>query len=191
MVELKLRIRSLPDGTVVLELGLGFRLLFGALATVLAMGVASSGQAGVVPVVALAVLTLGALYQEQWVFDPQNRIVRSRHGLMVLARRREWSFEEIAGVEYTHYRAGSVPGSDQPSPPGSGDPADDPRQEAWSTMGRVTRGLRRHFLRYSMVTTDGARVRLEIRRVRDWNADVRLPQTIAEVMGVPLEESPI
>lgn len=187
MIELKLHIRTLPDGRVVLELGLGFRIVFGFLATILALGVAGSGSLGLIPVGALVVLAIGALYQEQWTIDPEARTLTSRHGLMVLSRRRTWSFDDIDRVEYTHYRAGSVPGAAPGTPPG----AEDPSEEAMSAFGRMGRTLKRHFLRYSIVTTGGRRVRVEIRRVRDWAADVRLPQTMAQKMGVPLEETPL
>lgn len=187
MIELKLKPRTLPDGRVMLELGLGFRALFGFLAAIVALGIGSTGQIGTVPAVVLAILVLGALYQEQWIIDPGDRTVTARHGLVVLARRRRWSFGEIERVEYTHYTAGSIPGSTQPPPPGAGDP----QREAMSGFGRMNRALRRHFLRYSLVTRDGDRVKVEIRRVRDWNADVALPTSLAEAIGVPLNDTPL
>lgn len=198
MVELKLHLRTLPDGTVILDLGMGFRIVFGLLATVLSMGILGSGTPGTFSLVALALLVVGALYQEQWSFDPRERMIVSRHGLLILARRKRWSFDEIESVEYTHYRAGTVPGSDQPDPPGSG-AGNDPAQASREAMasigmgrgGRMSHAFQRHFLRYSLVTHDGARLRIEMRRVRDWDADVTLPRTVAQALQVPLVESPL
>ncbi len=186
MIELSLRLRSLPDGRVFLELGIVFRLVFGLLAAVLGLGMSGGESVAVIPLVALTVLILGALYQEQWELDPTRRTIVARHGLIALSRRRRWSFEDIECVEYTHYRAGSLPGSEQ-SPPSD----DTFVQEAMSPGGRVSRALRRHFLRYTLVTRDGRRVRVEIRRVRSWQDDLALPRTLAETIGVPLVETPI
>jgi hypothetical protein len=189
VIELRLRQKTLRDGRVVLDLGPAFRVVFGFLAVILALGVAGSDSAGALPIVALIVLVLGSLYQEQWEFDPKRQLVISRHGLIGLSRTRRRSFDEIERVEYTHYRAGSVPGSEQPPPPGANEASDD----AWAItgMGRLGHGLRRHFLRYALVTTDGVRIRVEMRRVRDWEKDVQLPRTLAAVLGVPLDETPV
>lgn len=167
---------------------MAFRLVFGFLATILAVGISSSGTIGLVPTVALLIMMVGALYQEYWIIDPNTRTVTARHGLMVLSRKRTWSFDEIEEVQYTQYRAGSVPGGHRYTPPGAGD---DDTQEIRSTMGRMTRGLRRHFLRYSLVTTEGDRVRIEMRKVTDWNTDFKLPQTVAATLAVPLTETPL
>ncbi|MEX2442029.1 MAG: hypothetical protein WD492_00380 [Alkalispirochaeta sp.] len=186
MLEIRLKPRTSPDGSVVLELGIGFRIVFGFLATIMAVGIGSSGTVGIVPAVALVIMVIGALYQEQWVLDPHAETVTARHGLMLLSRKRTWPFDQIEEVQYTQYRAGSVPGGTQQPPPGLGDTD---AQEISSTMGRMTRGLRRHFLRYSLVTRDGGRIRIEMRKVTDWNADFKLPQTVAATLSVPLTET--
>ena len=186
MLEIRLKPHSLPDGSVILELGIGFRIVFGFLSTILAVGIGSSGTIGIVPAIALAIMVVGALYQEEWRFDSNTHTVTARHGLMILSRKRTWSFDQIEEVHYTQYRAGTVPGSPQQPPPGRGDTATD---EIGSTMGRMTRGLRRHFLRYSLVTHEGDRIRIEMRKVTDWSTDFKLPQTIAATLGVPLTET--
>ena len=169
-----------------LELGIVFRLVFGLLATVLGLGMSGGESPAVIPLVALTVLILGALYREQWELDPTRRVVIARHGLIGLSRRRRWSFDDIECVEYTHYRAGSIPGSEE-APPSDETFAG----EAMSPFARVSRGMRRHFLRYTLVTRDGRRVRVEIRRVRSWHDDLALPKALAETIGVPLTETPI
>jgi hypothetical protein len=187
MIEIRLKPRTAPDGSVVLELGIGFRIVFGFLATILAVGISSSGTIGVFPAVALVIMVVGALYQEHWTFDPNTGKVTERHGLMLLSRKRSWAFDEIEEVQYTHYRAGSVPGGRGHPPPGT----EDDTSEISSTMGRMTRGLRRHFLRYSLVTSSGDRIRIEMRKVTDWNTDFKLPQTVAATLAVPLTETPL
>ena len=186
MIELSLRLRSVPDGRVFLELGIVFRLVFGFLATVLGLGISGGESIAVIPLVALTVLILGALYQERWEVDPTRRTISARHGLIGLSRRRRWSFDDMECVEYTHYRAGSLPGSEQ-SPPSD----DTFARDAMSPLARVSRGARRHFLRYALVTREGRRVRVEIRRVRSWHDDLALPKALAQTIGVPLLETSI
>lgn len=186
MVEIQLTPRPQEDGTVVLGLGVGFRIVFGVLAALLVVGIAGTGTIGWIPAGVLVVMVVGALYQEQWILDPNTRTVTARHGLIPLARTRHWSFEDIAEVRYLHYRAGSVPGSGPPTPPGAED-RDTP--EFSSTLGRVTRGVRRRFLQYSLVTHEGKQIRIEMRKVTDWNTDFQLPQMVAETLAVPLHEA--
>lgn len=196
MFDLKFQIHTRPDGTVVLAFGLGFRVLFALLALMVGYGIAGSiGDAGpgVVPIVIFTVLMLGALYQERWTFDPGSRTIVSAHGLIGLAFRRRWSFDQVAALEYTSYRAGSVPGSDSGSSvEDTGfDDATRAAAEATSRFSRVPRGMNRYFLRYSLVFSDGQRRRIELRRVRDWEREKRIPATVAEVIGVPLEFTPL
>lgn len=187
MVEIQLTPHVQEDGSTVLGLGMGFRVVFGVLAALLAVGISSTGTIGWVPAGVLVVMVVGALYQEQWILDPNTGTVTARHGLVPLSRTRHWSFEEIAEVRYLHYRAGSVPGSSPPAPPGA-DNGDTP--EFNSTLGRASRGVRRHFLQYSLVTHAGEQIRIEMRKVSDWNADFKLPQTVAATLKVPLTEAP-
>lgn len=167
-----------------------FRIAFGFLASVVAAGMVEGGQPGVFGLIVLTTLVLGALYLEEWSILPTERRIVSRHGLLVLARTRRWSFDEIEAVEYTHYRAGVAPGVRQPPPPDS-DSSNDAAMDAMHSgaFGRPGRRFQRHFLRYSLVLTDGTRVRIEIRRVREWKTDFALPTSLADALGVPLIES--
>ncbi|MDA3950592.1 MAG: hypothetical protein PF508_15415 [Spirochaeta sp.] len=192
MFDLQFQMHTRPDGTVVLAFGLSFRLLFAVLALMVGVGIAGSigGDApGIVPIVIFTVLMLGALYQERWIFDPGTRSIVSAHGLIGLAFRRRWSFDQVAALEYTSYRAGSVPGSVTASPANDVG-LDDTRRaaaEATSRFSRVPRGMNRYFLRYSLVFSDGRRRRIELRRVRDWEREKQIPAAVAAAIGVPLE----
>jgi hypothetical protein len=84
-------------------------------------------------------------------------------------------------VEYTWYRVGSVPGSKQESP------TDDDDTHPASFIDQTRRRLtRRRLLRYGLRKTDGTVVQLEIRRIADFTEDTRIPERIAETIGVPL-----
>ncbi|MFW5642584.1 MAG: hypothetical protein ACOCYQ_01025 [Alkalispirochaeta sp.] len=184
MIDLKFRLRRDPAGPVILEFGIAFRILFAALALVLGTGVASAGAPTVLSLVVLAVLILGAVYEERWIIDPVKREVTNRQGLLFLARRRRWSFDDIQSVEYTHYRGGTLPGSPQTPPSNSAESA---ARDATSRFGGVSRGLDRYFLRYGIVTNAGQTVRIELRKVSDWNREKEIPGAVAAAIGVPLE----
>lgn len=174
MIEIHLKPRTAPDGSLILELGIAFRVVFGALAAVLAVGVGSTGMMGIVPIGVLSIMVVGALYQEKWIFNPTTKRVTARHGLVVAARTRTWMFDDISEVQYAHHRVGG--GASAP-------------EEIRSTVGRMSRGLQRHFLKYWLLTRDGARVRIEMRKVGDWSADIALPHTVADTLSVPLTDT--
>jgi len=184
MIDLKFRLRRDTAGKLTLEFGIAFRILFAALALVLGTGVAGSGDPTALSLIILAILILGALYEERWIIDPEAREITNRQGLVVLARRKRWRFDEIEGVAYTHYRGGTIPGSPQTPPSNSAESA---VRDATSRFGRVTRGLDRYFLRYDLVTTDGRKVRIELRKVTDWEREKEIPGAVASAIGVPLE----
>jgi hypothetical protein len=186
MIDLRFRLRTRDEGTVILEFGVAFRVLFAFLALILGMGIAQSGGFAPLPIGILVVLLVGALYEERWEFDPTEGTITTRHGLLVAARRRTWRFSEVSAVEYTHYRSGSVPGSHQ-APPSESENVG----EAMNRFGRLGRGLNRHFLRYGLVFHDGSRRRIELRRVRDWGEDKNIPATVAGTIGVPEEHTAI
>jgi hypothetical protein len=48
----------------------------------------------------------------------------------------------------------------------------------------------KRFLRYSLVLQDGTRLRIELRRVRDWNTEKAIPSRIAKTVGASLELTP-
>ncbi len=90
-------------------------------------------------------------------------------------------------MEYTVYRVGSTP---DPTVIPTDDPADSESVgEAISRFGHMDARRKRRFLRYSLVLQDGTVVRIELRRVRDWNTDKKIPERIAAAIGVDLEFS--
>lgn len=190
MIDLTFQIKKNADGVVVLEFGIAFRILFAALALILGFGIASSGSVTPLPAGFFAILLLGSLYLERWEFDPTSGTVTSRHGLVFLNRRKRWNFTDVESVEYTHYRVGSVPGSPQ-TPPDDETTGAAAANEAMNRFGRLGRGLERRFLRYGLRLNDGRYVRIELRRVRDWNRDQAIPTTIATTIGVPTEITPV
>lgn len=164
MLEIRLKPRTAADGSLILELGLAFRVVFGVLAAILAVGVGSTGTIGIVPAGILVVMVVGAMYQEKWTFDPTERRVIAQHGLLPWSRRRTWTFDEITEVQFAQHRLGIEP------------------------EGRMSRSLQRHFLKYWLVLQNGSRVRIEMRKVTDWNSDFALPKTVATTLALPITD---
>lgn len=179
MMELKLRPRTLADGSLVLELGNGFRVLFAVLAGVVALGMVTARAVAPVPLAALVLLSVGAMYMERWHVDVGAAVVTAQLGLLPLHRTRRWAIGDLEAVEFTHYRAGSIPGSPQP----------DPAQPDTSLdSSRGARVFRRHFLVYNLATRDGSAVRVEVRRIRNWEEDRAVPERLAAALNVPLRQ---
>lgn len=179
MIDIRFHLRRKDSGVIVLEFGIAFRLLFAFLALIMGVGMAETGGFAPLPIGFFVILVLGALYEERWEFDPNRQEIFSRNGLIVLARKRRWRFDEVESIEYSHYRAGSIPGTKQTPPTDLS-----ASTEAMSRFGRMSRGAGRHFVRYELALRDGGRQRIELRRIRDWNADKQIPETIAATIGV-------
>lgn len=188
MFEVALSLRRTRDGRTVLALSPTFRLGLLGLLALLVAGMASTGAfTAPVPLILMAVLALGSLYEERWTIDPDRRGVESRHGLLFLARVRRWSFDEIAAVEYSHYAAGSMPGSGPPADTGTDGISGMKRGAA----GRMAQAMQRQFLAYSLVFVDGTSRRIEVRRVHSISVEGTLPRAVAGAIGVPLHERSI
>jgi hypothetical protein len=190
MFDLTFQLKTRPDGTVILAFGPFFRVVFALLTGVFGWGLVDRVLQGetvpVVSVLLFLLVLLGFLYEERWKIDPAKRVISNRRGLLVLAGTRRWDFQEIAAVEYTTYQAGSTPYGKN-TPPDSTDRESD--IGAISRFGHMDARKKSRFLRYSLILRDGSRVRMELRRVRDWNTDRKIPEGVAATIGVDLEFS--
>ena len=190
MIELKLRPSYAPPmGASFLNLDSVFASFSGFLATILALGMSGSQTVGhhshrcavgpgrrcVVP------KSSGRLTRKTVHYvPPRSHVHQSPPDVrrLTMLRRSNMHITGRARCREETSRRLPVPG--------------DIKEETMSALGRVGRGFRRHFLRYLVYHPPmGSALKVEIRRVRDWNADFRLPQTLASTIGVPLEESPI
>lgn len=179
MIDISLHPRSDGRGTLVLALGTGFRVVFLALAAIVVLAIIAAGSVGAVALVLLAILLLGAAYEERWTFDSIERVATSRYGFTFAARTRRWSYEEISRVEHAIYRIGTVPGSASSEVPPDGDER--------SLTGAHRRLSRRVQLRYGFRTGQEELVQIEIRRVRNLEEEQKIPEELARHLGVPLE----
>ena len=183
MIEIKLRLRHTSDGRLILELGYGFRIMFAVLAVVFAAATLTGEQVSALAVVIIAILVLGALYQERWEFDSATQTLHARHGLIVVHRHRTYQVAAIATVEYADYYAGTVPGAAVPQD------ETDARAPSAGTLRSMLSPQSRRYLRYGLRMQDDSWIRIETRRVRDWTDDLALPKALADAMGVVLERN--
>ena len=91
-------LRRRRDGALLLDFPLWFRLALGAISVAMAALMIADGSVYALPVIFAIISAVGALYTQEWVFDPNSERVRSRHGLLFLARTREYPASEIEAV---------------------------------------------------------------------------------------------
>lgn len=183
MFDLTFQLKTRPDGTLLLVFGPFFRVVFGALTVIMGWGlfgrIAQDGTVPIISVVIFGIVLLGLLYEERWEFNPAARTVVSRRGLLILAHTQRWSFDDVAAVEYTTIKTTNRPEAENDTAAATG---------KFSHFFGMRPGKR--FLRYSLVLQDGTRLRIELRRVRDWNTEKAIPSRIAETVGASLELTP-
>lgn len=96
-------------------IGLPFRFALGAIAIIMGIGAASAGGIGL-GWIFVALPALGALYEERWVFNGQDRAVRARIGLVFLAKGPSFSFDDVAGLDIDIFAKGQVDQRTLPEP---------------------------------------------------------------------------
>jgi hypothetical protein len=102
-------------GLVGLEFPLPARL--GALVgAVILLGISLAGPPAPLGLFLAAIFLLGALYDEQWAFDPEARHIYFRLGLIGMGRLRRWTFDQVEGLELSVFRKGLVPGATEETP---------------------------------------------------------------------------
>lgn len=100
--------RGAPASITTLEFSLspGYRIGAGAVAVALGLAAAAAAElsAWAFPILA----ALGALYEERWSFDLRAGELRSRIGLLFIARARSYAFASIAGVGVERFVKGAL-----------------------------------------------------------------------------------
>lgn len=104
-------------GLVGLEFPWAPRLISLFIASLLAAATFFDGSPPPVGIVLVVVLGLAGLYQERWAVDGSRRKIDSRIGLIFWTRNTSWSFDEVAGFEFSEFIRGA-PAGGQPDLPG-------------------------------------------------------------------------
>jgi hypothetical protein len=95
--------------TIGLAYGIGwpFRFALGSIALIMGIGALSAGGIGA-GWLFVALPALGALYEERWLFDSQDRTVRGRMGLVFLAKGPSFSFSDVTSLDIDIFAKGQI-----------------------------------------------------------------------------------
>jgi hypothetical protein len=160
------------EQTLVLRLGIGFRIVFFLLAGLVAYGSHLNGvfdrlRPALFPGGIMLLFLLIALYQELWRFSRREGRIVHAHGLLLFTRYYVYPLERVAAIEFRGFRRGGT-GPDN--------------------LGQDRRFFQKDLTRLSIVLKDGERkdVRIEDRK----SLDVVLAQgeEIARFLGLPLHD---
>jgi len=113
-VEIPLVLSAPKPARLVYGFPVWFRVLMGAILglVILALAMGGSPPGGLAWVV-LAILVLGALYEDKWEFDADLGRVTHRSGLMIAARSRVIGFPEIQQFRIVPLVKGTLPGTEE------------------------------------------------------------------------------
>jgi hypothetical protein len=171
MFNLTFVIKQLDGHTLALKLHWGFRAAFAVFAAIIftSMQVSTSQRGGgLVPTILIVVFAGIALYNESWYFHMHEGLVEHRHGLLLIAARKNYSASNIESLEVKAFRTGSVPA-------GRGDSGQ--------------RGKRRFFqkdlLTLSLVFRSGEKKDIEITENKNKAALQSKAAEISDFMGIP------
>lgn len=164
-ISLRFTQRGAPGLIHTLEFSLspGYRIGVGAvaIALVIAAAAAASAPAWIFP----ALAALGALYEERWTFDLGAGELRSRIGLVFLARRRRYAFASIMGVGVERFVKGALDQSVSIEP------------------DKLPRGSEARLL---IELKDGSRLIVDAMPYRDRERLTEAAERIAALAGLPL-----
>lgn len=111
-MEIPLSLKKTADGGLVYGIPLWYRIMTAAMIAVVASGVfIAGGMPGIIGWIVLALLILGLLYDERWIFDPKTRVVRHFGGIWPFAKELRVAFDDIEGFSLGAFARGTVPGS--------------------------------------------------------------------------------
>lgn len=90
-----------------------YRLVMGAILAIVAAALILGGTAPGFPAwIVLAILVLGALYEDRWTFDKSSDQVSHRAGLIVAAKTRRIDFADIQQFCIVPFVKGTIPGTE-------------------------------------------------------------------------------
>lgn len=105
-----------PEGPkrLVYSIPLWYRLLMGGIAAVLLGSIlVPEGEPGILAWVILAIVLLGALYEESWILDAEKRVMEHRFGLLLLPFKADLPFDRIEGFRIDRFVRGAVAGGEE------------------------------------------------------------------------------
>lgn len=169
----RLNLQELGDRRLVLRIPLGFKLLLLGIAVIIFSSIAftSAGsrifdRSNTLPLLLCAFSLLAAAYQEQWIFDRENDLLRSRFGVFPLFRTKRIKISELEAVSLNRFVRGNLP----------------------PTSGGKRRMLQRDLLSLTLIRRDGRILRMETYRTFEQEKIKQMAGRIADYCGIPLTD---
>ena len=166
MFRLNLVLRTQDEDTLLLVLPGRFRIMFAVIAAITIASMITIGEISTFPAVIAVVCLAVCLYEERWVFDRQNGIVRHRVGLLVAAKNSSFALDAIEEFRLVGYRSEPDGGSS-------------------FMRRRVAMGS---LVVFALGTSDGKQHTIELRKNRYNRELLENAQAVATHCGKPLDE---
>jgi hypothetical protein len=113
LMEIPLGLRRTRPGGLVYAIPPWYRVFMAALAVIVATSIFAVPKGpGIFAWVILALVALGGLYEESWVFDSTKQRITHRAGLLVAARSIRIPFDEVERFRLVPHVRGTIPGSE-------------------------------------------------------------------------------
>ncbi len=169
----RLNLQELSDRRIVLRIPVGFKLLLLGIAVIIFSSIifTSAGgrmfdRANTLPLLLCAFSLLAAAYQEQWIFDRDNDLLKSQFGIFPLFRTKRIKISELEVVSLNRFVRGNLP----------------------PTSGGKRRMLQRDLLSLTLVRRDGQIIRIETYRAFEQEKIKQMAGRIADYCGIPLAD---
>lgn len=166
-ISLRFNERGAPGSVRSLEFSLSPGYRIGAGAVAIALGVAAAAAAAAPAWLFPILASLGALYEERWSFDLRAGELRSRIGLVFMARKRSYAFARIEGIGVERFVKGALD------------------QAAHVEPDKMPRGSEARLL---VELKDGSRLVVDALPYRDRERLIKAAERIASLAGLPLLE---
>ena len=109
-MKLKLIPRIKADGTLVLSLNYSFRVIFYAIAIIIAGHLVFDDNPGsdLSPFIFCLLFFIFGSYQDTWLFKPSTEQIERKHGLLFLFRKKVIPFDRLTGVHMSSFTKGGT-----------------------------------------------------------------------------------
>lgn len=113
-MEIPLRLVSRKDGSLFYGVPLSFKIMMGGMFALIAIAIISvEFQTSLLGWIAVALLLLGFVYKEDWLFDVSSKTIHGDVGFYPLLKKTNLTFEEVAYIQLAAFSKGTVPGSEE------------------------------------------------------------------------------
>jgi len=115
-ITLKLTFKKNADGSLTIRYGipLWYRILSFAILAIIVSSIILVQGTNALGFIILALSLLAALYEETWFFDESTKTVRSKTGLLFLAKRNAFPFADVSQIELNDFARGKVDQGEAP-----------------------------------------------------------------------------